>query len=198
MSGYLVPLRPTLVVAGALLALSDVLEELNSGATFSAGARTLPWQIGAMLSLVGVFVLAVALVAVHARQAERSGRLGAIAALLAGAGTALMCGLSWSTAFLDPAAARVVPAFLDNTPPTILVVGYFGSLALFAVGWVCYMIVTLRAGVLARTPTVLILLGALLTAVPFAPFAMALFAIGVLWLGLAPTRQRAASLVPAT
>lgn len=198
MSRYLVPLRPPLVVAGGLLALSDVLEELNSGATFSAGARTLPWQAGAMLSLVGVYVLAVALVAVHARQAERTGRLGLAAALLAGAGTALMCGLSWSTAFLDPAAARVVPAFLDNTPPAILVVGYFGSLGLFAVGWVCYAIVTLRAGLLARIPTVLILLGALLTAVPFAPFSLTLFGIGVLWLGLAPVRERVASLVPAT
>jgi len=49
-----------------------------------------------------------------------------------------------------------------------------------------------------RVPTVLILLGALLTAVPFAPFSMTLFDIGVLWLGLAPARQRAASLVPAT
>jgi hypothetical protein len=151
-----------------------------------------------MLSLVGVFVLAVALVAVHARQAERSGRLGLIAALLAGAGTVLMSGVSWSTAFLDPAAARVVPAFLDNAPPAILVVGYFGSLALFSLGWVFYAIVTLRAGVLARIPTVLILLGALLTAVPFAPFSMALFGLGLLWLGLAPTRQGAASLASAT
>jgi hypothetical protein len=198
MSRFLVPLRPTLAVAGVLLALSDVLEELNSGATFSARARTLPWQTGAMLSLVGVFVLAVALVAVHARQAERSGRLGLIAALLAGAGTVLMSGVSWSTAFLDPAAARVVPAFLDNAPPAILVVGYFGSLALFSLGWVFYAIVTLRAGVLARIPTVLILLGALLTAVPFAPFSMALFGLGLLWLGLAPTRQGAASLASAT
>jgi hypothetical protein len=198
MSRFLVPLRPTLAVAGVLLTLSDLLEELNSGATFSAGARSLPWQTGAALGLVGMFVLAVALVAVHARQAERSGRLGLIAALVAGAGAVLMSGVSWSTAFLDPAAARVVPAFLDNTPPAILVIGYFGSLALFATGWVFYAIVTLRAGVFPRIPVVLMLLGALLVALPFAPYAMTVFGIGLLWLGLAPERQGATSLAPAT
>jgi hypothetical protein len=34
--------------------------------------------------------------------------------------------------------------------------------------------------------------------VTFAPFSMAVFGVGVLWLGLAPTRQGAASLAPAT
>jgi hypothetical protein len=144
MSWFPVPVRPALVGAGVLLAVSDLLEEFNSGATFSAGARQLPWQAGAMVGSVGVFVLAVALVAVQARQAGRAGRLGPVAALVAGAGTTLMAGVTWSTAFLDPAAARVVPAFLDNTPPPILVVGYFGSLVLFAIGWALFAIVRAR------------------------------------------------------
>jgi hypothetical protein len=195
----LIAVRPTLAVAGVLLGASNVLQETNSGPTFSAGARTLPWETGSVLSLVGMFVLAVALVAVHARQADRAGRVGLVAAVAAGAGTVLMSGVAWSTAFLDPAAARVVPAFLDNTPPAILVVGYFGSLVAFALTWLCYAIVTLRAGVFARIPTVVVLLGALLVAVPFAPFSMAVFGAGLLWLGLAPAaRQPVPSLAPAT
>jgi hypothetical protein len=130
--------------------------------------------------------------------AGRAGRLGPVAALVAGAGTTLMAGVTWSTAFLDPAAARVVPAFLDNTPPPILVVGYFGSLVLFAIGWALFAIATLRTGIFARIPAVAVLVGALLTAVPFAPYSMTIFGVGLLWLGLAPARQRATSLAPAT
>ena len=79
----------------------------------------------------------------------------------------LLACVTWSTAFLDPAAAKVAPALIDNTPPAILVVGFFLSLAWFGLSWAAYAIVMLRSGVLAIAPVVVMLLGALACCCPW-------------------------------
>jgi hypothetical protein len=100
----------------------------------------------------------------------------------------LLFAINWSTTFLDPAAAKVAPGFINNTPPAILVAGYFGSLAVFALAWVAYSVVMLRGGAFPRLPVVLILVAALACALPFVPFAMTAFGIGFVWLGVAASR----------
>jgi hypothetical protein len=136
-------------------------------------------------------------VALHARQADQVGAFGLFGALIAGAGTVLFSGLCWSQTFLDPAAARVVPAFLDDQPPAALVVGLYLSLALFAVGWLLYAIATLRAQVFARVPTVVLLIGAILALVPFLPVGQTIIGLSFVWLGLAPAAERVGRVVPA-
>jgi hypothetical protein len=138
--------------------------------------------------LTGAFMLALALLALRAWRAERTVGAGRAAAIVAGFGTMLLFAINWSTTFLDPAAAKVAPGFINNTPPAILVAGYFGSLVVFALAWVAYSVVMLRGGAFPRLPVVLILVAALGCALPFVPFAMTAFGIGFVWLGVAASR----------
>lgn len=180
--------RSVVVGAGALLAAGDTLQEITGGAKFSDQVVKPTYLAGSVLGLIGVFVLALALLALQARQTELTGRGHRAVAIAAGFGTMLLFAINWSTTFLDPAAAKVVPGFLDNTPPAILVAGYFGSTAVFGLAWVAYSVVMLRSGVFRKLPVILILVAALATAVPFLAFAMTVFGLGLIWLGLAAAR----------
>jgi hypothetical protein len=188
--------RPVLVAAGGLLLAGNILS-LGRPAKFSDAARTPMFEVSSVLLLLGAVAALVAIVALHARQADQVGAFGLFGALIAGAGTVLFSGLCWSQTFLDPAAARVVPAFLDDQPPAALVVGLYLSLALFAVGWLLYAIATLRAQVFARVPTVVLLIGAILALVPFLPVGQTIIGLSFVWLGLAPAAERVGRVVPA-
>ena len=190
--------KPVVTSAGVLLALSDITEEIAPGSKFSERVVTPAFRAGAFIGLIGVFVLALAIIQLHNRQTERTGRGALVAALFAGFGTMLLACVTWSTAFLDPAAAKVAPALINNTPPAILVVGFFMALAWFGLSWAAYAIVILRSRVLATAPVVVVLLGALACTLPMVPFAVAIFGLGLAWLGLAPARVPARQLLPAT
>jgi hypothetical protein len=170
--------KPVVTSSGVLLALSDIAEEIAPGSKFSDHVVTPAFRAGAFIGLIGVFVLALALIQLHSRQTERIGHGALVAALFAGFGTMLLACVTWSTAFLDPAAAKVAPTLIDNTPPVILVVGFFMSLAWFGLSWAAYAIVMLRSGVLAIAPVVVMLLGALASVLPMVPFAVAIFGLG--------------------
>jgi len=180
--------KSVVVSAGALLAASDALQGVTGGAKFSDQVVKPTYVAGSVLGLAGIFVLALALLALQARQAERTGRGGRAAAIAAGLGIMLLASINWSVTFLDPAAAKVAPGLINNTPPAILVAGYFGSLVVFGLAWVAYSVVMLRSGVLPKLPVILILVGALGSALPFVPFAMTAFGIGLVWLGLSASR----------
>lgn len=180
--------KPVLVSAGVLLAASDTLQEITGGRTFSDQVVKPTYVVGSALGLTGAFMLALALLALRAWRAERTARDGRAAAIAAGFGTMLLFAINWSTTFLDPAAAKVAPGFINNTPPAILVAGYFGSLVVFALAWVAYSVVMLRGGAFPRLPVVLILVAALGCALPFVPFAMTAFGVGFVWLGVAASR----------
>ncbi len=181
--------KPTLVLAGLLLLVGTVLSSFSMPSKFSEAAGTPLFEFSAVLVLVSSMLLVLALIVLHARQVDESGRFGLAAGLVALVGTMLFSGVSWSQTFLDPAAAKVVPAFLDDVPPTVLVIGLFGTLVLFGLGWMVYAIATLRAGVYPRLPVVVLLIGSLLAAVPFLPIGGTVMAIALIWLGLAPARQ---------
>lgn len=177
--------KSVLAGAGVLLAASDALQGITRGATFSDQVVKPTYLVGSALGLIGAFVLALALLALQARRAERTGRADRAAAIAAGFGTMLLFAVNWSTTFLDPAAAKVAPGFINHTPPAILVAGYFGSVAIFGLAWVAYSVVMLRSGIFPKLPVILILIAALASALPFLPFAMTVFGIGLIWLGLA-------------
>jgi hypothetical protein len=189
--------RPAMLAAGGLLFVGNILT-LGRPAKFSDAALTPMFEVSSALLLLGAIALLVALVALHARQADQVGGFGLFAALIAGAGTVLYSGIGWSQTFLDPAVAKVVPAFLDaDQPPAVLLVGFYLSLALFALGWLLYAIATLRAHVVGRVPSVVLLIGAILALVPFLPVGQTIIGLSLLWLGLAPAAERARRVVPA-
>jgi len=177
--------KSVLAGAGVLLAASDALQGITRGATFSDQVVKPTYLVGSALGLIGAFVLALALLALQARRAERTSRADRAAAIAAGFGTMLLFAVNWSTTFLDPAAAKVAPGFINHTPPAILVAGYFGSVAIFGLAWVAYSVVMLRSGIFPKLPVILILIAALASALPFLPFVMTVFGIGLIWLGLA-------------
>ena len=180
--------KPVVAAAGILLALSDILQEATSGSSFSDQVVRPTYVAGSFLGLAGCFLLALALLQLHGRVGDRTGRGGLVAGLFAGFGVMLMFAVNWSTSFVDPAAATTYPAFVNGTPPAILVVGYFGSLLWFGLSWVAYAVVAMRAGTLPRLPLVVLLIGALAVALPFVPFGMVAFGGALVWLGLAPAR----------
>jgi hypothetical protein len=177
--------------AGVLLVAGDTLQEITTGATFSDQVVKPTYIAGSALLLVGGFVLALALLALQSRlagQTRQAGRGRRAAAIAAGFGIMLLSAVNWSTTFLDPAAAKVAPGFINNTPPAILVAGYFSSVAIFGLAWVAYSVVLLRSGVFRRLPVIVIGVASLASALPFVPFAMTFFGIGLIWLGLSPSR----------
>ena len=177
--------------AGVLLAASDILQEITGGATFSDRVVKPTYLAGSAFGLIGAFMLALALLTLQARRAERTGRTSRTSravTIAAGFGVMLLFAVNWSTTFLDPAAAKVAPGFINNTPPAILVAGYFSSVAIFGLSWVAYSVVMLRSGAFAKLPVILTLVAALASAVPFVPFAMTAFGIGLIWLGLSSAR----------
>lgn len=187
--------KPTLIVTGLLLLAGTLLNSFGLPGKFSDAARTPMFELSAALLLLSSMLLVLALITLHARQADESGRFGLFAGLLALAGTMLFAGTGWSETFLDPAAAKIVPAFLNDVPPGVLVVGFFGTGILFGLGWMMYAIATLRAGVYPRLPVVVLLIGSFLAAVPFLPVNATIIAIALIWLGFAPARQPAGQLV---
>jgi hypothetical protein len=189
--------RPALVAAGGFLFAGNILS-LGRPAKFSDAALTPMFEVSSALLLLGAVAVLLALVALHARQADQVGAFGLFAALVAGAGTVLFSGVCWSQTFLDPAAAKVVPAFLDaDQPPVVLLMGFYLSLALFAVGWLLYAIATLRAHVFARVPSVVLLIGAILTLLPMLPVGETIIGLSLVWLGVAPAAERVGRVVPA-
>jgi hypothetical protein len=96
---------------------------------------------GYFLAFVG---LAVALVAVHGATAERTGRFGLVAFLVALTGTMAQGGNMWFDGFAAPWLADVAPQVFTAERSVILQVGALSSYLLFALGWVLVGIALLR------------------------------------------------------
>jgi hypothetical protein len=93
------------------------------------------------LAFVG---LAVALVAVHGATAERTGRFGLVAFLVALTGTMAQGANMWFDGFAAPWLADVAPQVFTAERSVILQVGAMSSYVLFVLGWVLVGIALLR------------------------------------------------------
>ena len=91
--------------------------------------------------------LAVGLVAVHGATAERTGRFGLVAFLVALTGTMAQGGNMWFDGFAAPWLADVAPQVFTAERSVILQVGALSSYLLFALGWVLVGIALLRVRV---------------------------------------------------
>ncbi len=99
------------------------------------------FNAGYFLAFVG---LAVGLVAVRARQADRSSRLGLAGFLAALVGTMIQGGNMWFDGFAAPWLAEVVPQAFVAEKTTILLTGALLSYASFALGWLLFAVASWR------------------------------------------------------
>lgn len=177
------------LVGGALLAVSDILNAaLFPGEPGSEVMATSSWFLVQILGLVALLLIALGLVALYARQAEQAGTLGLIAFVMDFSGTVMMFGLLWGEPFLGPMLAEEAPEVLNIEPTGTLVAGVMLALVLFALGWLLFGLVSLRAGVLPRGAAALMMVGAVLffiLALLELPLGSLVLDAAVAWMGYA-------------
>lgn len=176
------------IAAGALLFVADVwsfLSEVIGGGVeeFSEFATTSAWTVMSAMYLIGVLLLLVALAGLYARQSDAAGALGVAGFVAALIGTGLLAGMMWTFAFVVPSAALEAPAFL-NAEQTAgpLDAGFMISGLAVAIGWALFGVATLRAGVFPRLATIVLIVRAVVTFLPFAPSTL-IIDVAVAWMG---------------
>ncbi len=141
---------------GAPLYADDLSEAAATGRFVLANAT----------ALAVLLLLALALVALHRRQAAAFGRFGHVAFAMALVGTAMAVGGTWDQVFAVPHLADEAPAVLDAGASGSLLVGYLLSYLALAVGWALFAIATLRAKVLSKAGAIVLLIGAIFAILP--------------------------------
>lgn len=113
------------------------------------------------LALLGAVLLSGGLVGIYVARSEATGALRLIGFALAFAGAVLVAGSAWEDAFILPALAREAPELLLTEPPG-------------------------RVGAYPCVPTVLVMVGAVVQALPLPPVlgvpGAVVFDAGVAWL----------------
>jgi hypothetical protein len=171
------------LVGGALLIVSEVL----NAALFPAEpgsevmATDASWFIVQIMGLVALLLIALGLAGLYARQAQETGTLGLIGFVVALSGTLMAFGTLWGEAFLGPFLAEEAPAVMDAEPTGAFAAGVILSVMLYALGWLLFGLASLRARVLPRRASMLLMVGAVL-----------FFVLGVLELPLWTVVQSAA------
>jgi len=173
------PVLSVFSIAASIPILSGELREV-------AGSPR--WVLVTASALVLLMLLGLALIGLYLAQERRLGAAGRASALVALAGTVLAAGGAWDSVFTVPYLAEVAPAVLDRGTSGPLLAGYVGSYLVFVAGWATFAVVTLRARVLARGPSIALLVGALLAILP-APTAIRTLVLTVAVAVLA-TRRR--------
>jgi len=141
--------------------------------------------------LLSAALLLVGLVELYAFQSETAGRLGMVGFSLAFLGTVLFAGAIWALLFIGPLVAAEASQLLQGQPPAsaayrLAVIGFVVSYGVFALGWVVFGVATLRTHLLPRLPSLLLIIGAVLTfpVVPSPPRTDVVLGVAVAWLGL--------------
>ena len=141
------------------------------------------------LFLIGLILIALGLVGLYARQAERAGVFGLVAFLVAFTGVALALGLAWTFLFTVPSLAEAAPAFLDNEEiPGPLALAFPLTFILFDGGWLLFGLATALAKVFPRWAGILLMIGAVLdfssNFLPISfPIGTVLLGAALIWLG---------------
>jgi hypothetical protein len=119
--------------------------------------------------LLGSILLALGLVGLYARQAERIGVWGLSAFLVAYVGLSLALGANWAYAFASPYLGSTAPTLLDadfaDVAWGVFGAGFLISYLLGAISWLIMSVVTIIAGALPRWVGVVMLCSMLLAAV---------------------------------
>jgi hypothetical protein len=151
------------LVAGAAFALVDLGRWAFDRPDDKIGMMADPWFLVFNGAYFVAFVgLAVALVALYAQLAPRTGRFGLVAFVAALAGTMTQGGNMWFDGFAAPWLAAVAPQVFTAEKTITLQVGALAAYLLFALGWMLFGIAVLRARVVpVAIPVALVIAGAL-------------------------------------
>src|SRR3954452_20704992 len=151
------------VVAGAFFASAQLLTFATTNR--AALAQTLagwPYRLSAVALLLAFSGLAIALVALHERQAAASARLGAVGLCAALLGTGFLGGDYWFETFAVPWYAVVLPEILRIPGAGWLAVGGTTSYVTFSAGWLLFAAAAFRSGVAPRLACLGLAVGAVL------------------------------------
>jgi hypothetical protein len=178
------------VIGGGLFVVSDLLILVDDPNDPIGTVTSASYALSVWLALISSVLLTGGLVGIYAARSEATGVLGLIGFALAFAGTVLAAGGTWSEAFVTPALAQEAPELLLSDPPGIVMFGNILTSGLLTVGWLILGAAILRARAYPRLATVLVLVGAVVQALPFLPPAIGVpgavvFDVGVAWLGFA-------------
>ena len=175
------------LAGGLLFIIHTVAESLVvEDRPLSEAAATSPWLVIEGGIVVTAVFVGFGLVGLYARQAQRAGRLGLIAFVVAFIGVLLVTGSVWSEAFLAPWLARTAPELLDSGSADSVLAAVWLSYLLFSLGWFLFGLASLRAGVLSRGAAILLLIGAVVPVVLGGldiPLGSVLFGAALAWAG---------------
>jgi len=164
------------VLAGVVLVIVELMELLAVDIEhLRAESTTVAFAFWAGLSLLTFLLLSLGLIGIYSYQLEAAGVLGLAGFLVAFVGTVLSAGAAWTLLFIAPKVAPLVPTFVE--------IPWFElSFLLLALGWLLFGVATLRARVFPRAAAVLLIIGAVLIAVPLPARALVL-GVALAWLG---------------
>jgi hypothetical protein len=169
---------------------------------FVASVTTMPWAVIIALKFAMCLFFIIGTTGLYLRQMSNSGWLGLAAFVLFASSWWLQTGYVFTELFVLPPLAAVSPEFVDsvlgivNQDPGTLDIGALGSAygvlgLLYLSGGILLGVATLRAGVLPRIPSILLVAAALVTpAAALLPHELQRYAavpmgIAFIWLGFA-------------
>jgi hypothetical protein len=189
---------PIATVAGVLVVLTripTILFLVTGNQDLTAFVLGPTHAINGVASVVAFGLLALALVAIYEREAERAGWLGLIGFAAALLGTIFMAGDWWYEAFAVPRLAEVAPELIPTFVGGRLLVGGVSSFILLGIGWVLFAIASLRARVYPTAISATMLVGGLLSGIPIG-FAYltgnVLLGVAIAWIGVWLRNERTA------
>ena len=157
------------IVSGVLLILLEIaFFGVFGDQPERVAAATGAWLVLLDLSLIAAYLGLLTLIGLYARQTQESGGLGFAGFILTSIGWVMNIGFLWAGAFIIPALTSAAPDFLDRVeadPPGIVAAGFITTFAIFALGWVIFGVGSLKARILPRVGTWLVIVGALLSLV---------------------------------
>ena len=171
--------------------------------TYPQPTATILWVLG----LVAALLILLGLPALYMHQARQAGRLGLIAFVVVFIGMALVTSNAYFGTFIQPGLVDLISlaegAGVTVQEPAEAVAGFIISMLLYLLGWLLFGLSTLRARVLPRWATVVVLLGLvtgfLFIATTFPLLALPVTEIGIAGLGFALWQRKAEVLAePAT
>jgi multisubunit Na+/H+ antiporter MnhG subunit len=166
-----------LACGGALTFLANALLTpfLPTGAPYAqiVLSPVFPWRIG--VAAIAAALLLFGSVGVYLAQAQRIGRFGAFAFVVAFLGTALLLATEWIQLFDIRDIAFRAPDTLNKLNargqgPSLGDVGALIALSLFTLGWIMLAIATVRARAFPRNAAILVIAGFFAIPMLQAPF----------------------------
>jgi hypothetical protein len=179
-----------LACGGALTFLVNALLTpfLPAGAPYAQVVLSpvFPWRIG--VAAIAAVLLLFGSVGVYFAQAQRIGRFGAFAFVVAFLGTALLLATEWIQLFDIRDLALRAPDTLNKLNargqgPSLGDIGALIALTFFTLGWIALAIATIRARVFPRNAAILVIAGFFAIPMLQAPFGIAGAIVGNFVLG---------------